>query len=83
MENVFEFISISFAIVISLFLIFKPNPFIKFIGNIYWHMGKFTALGKSEETKKYFIGKNTFWFRTWGVIMLMIVCLSIVARLAE
>ncbi|KQC06420.1 MAG: hypothetical protein APR62_07885 [Smithella sp. SDB] len=75
-------IKITFAIIVSLFLVFKPRPFMKFMGDIYWHMFKYTALGKSEETKKYVFGENTYWFRTLGIIMLIMIGLSLVARLS-
>jgi len=71
------------AIAISLLLIFKPVPFMNFIGNFYWHLGRFTAIGKSNETKRFFIGENTFWFKVLCTIMFIISCLSILARIGE
>ena len=72
-----------FGIAISLLLILRPIPLMKFIGTIYWHLGKATALGKSEETKKFFIGENPFWPRVLGTIMLILSCLFILARVGE
>jgi len=83
MGTLIEILNVVFAFIISFFLIFKPIPFMKFIGTVYWHLGRFTALGKSEETKKYFIGKNTFWFRLLGIIMLILICISVLARISE
>ena len=71
------------VVAISLFLILKPLPFMNFIGNIYWQLAKFTAIGKSKETKKYFIGENPFWFKIIGTVMLIISCFSILARIGE
>ena len=34
-------------------------------------MSKFTALGKTEESKKYFFAKKPFWFRILGFIFLI------------
>ena len=81
MINILPFIQITLFITCAVFLIFKPKPFLKFIGNIYWHMGKFTALGKSDNTKKYFIGENTFWFRALGVILLVSGIASLLANI--
>jgi len=83
MFDVIAFLNLIIFIACALLLIFKPKPIIKFIGNIYWYMGRFTAIGKSEKTKKYFIGENTFWFRTFGIIMLMIAIVSLFVQINE
>ena len=55
------------ALTFSAMLILRPMACARFVGNIYWHMSKFTALGKTEESKKYFFCEETLlvpnsWF---------------------
>lgn len=50
-------------------------------GNIYWRMSKFTALGKTEESKKYFFAKKTIWFRALGFTLLLLFVLHLVERI--
>lgn len=64
-------------------LIFKPISVAKFMGAIYWRMGRFTALGHREKTKKYFYTENPFWFRTLGVVIGALVLFSAIIRIAE
>ena len=54
LDKLIPLIPVTVFIVCAALLVFKPEPFMKLFGNIYWHMGKYTALGKSENTKKYF-----------------------------
>jgi len=64
-------------------LIFKPLGCAEFIGRLYWHMGRYTALGKTEETKKYFIAKNPFWFRTFGIVILSLFLISFIMKIGN
>ncbi|MFH2044483.1 MAG: hypothetical protein ABIK92_04990 [Pseudomonadota bacterium] len=83
MLKLLPFLQVTVFILFAALLTFKPKPVIKIIGIVYWNIGKFTALGKSENTKKYFIGKNTFWFRALGVMMLIIGIISLLAQISE
>jgi hypothetical protein len=58
-----------FLSIVSYMLIFKPMKVSKFLGGIYWHGSKFTAIGQSEETKQYFYSQNPFWFRVLGILL--------------
>jgi len=69
-----------FLSIISYMLIFTPLTVAKFLGGIYWRMGKFTALGKSDETKKYFYSQNPFWFRVLGFLMAGLFIASVFAQ---
>ena len=65
------------GVVIGLILIINPLPILNTVGKIYWHLGKYTALGKSEKTKKYFIVENPFWGRVFGSIILILTGISV------
>ena len=83
MDKLIPLIPVTVFIVCAALLVFKPEPFMKLFGNIYWHMGKYTALGKSENTKKYFFSENTFWFRALGVIMLIVALVSVLTQTSK
>lgn len=74
-------LSVTFPSIICYMLIFKPMTVSKYLGEIYWRMGKITALGKSDETRKYFFTENPFWFRALGFVMVGVIVLSVLARL--
>ena len=65
------------GVVIGLILIINPIPILNTVGKIYWHLGKYTALDKSEKTKKYFIVENPFWGRVFGSIILILTGISV------
>lgn len=67
--------------IVSYMLIFKPMTVAKFLGGVYWRGSKFTALGKSEETKKYFYSKNPFWFRFLGFLLAGLLVYSQLSKL--
>ena len=67
--------------VLGVTLIVKPKPFAYIIGTFYWHLARFTPIGKTEETKKYFLSENTILFRIIGLILFLIGSLGIVARM--
>ena len=64
----------------SCILIFKPLAVAKILGDAYWHSGKLTALGKSDETKKYFYSQNPFWFRVLGFLLAVLSIYSVFIR---
>jgi len=64
-------------------MIFRPMKCANFIGNIYWHMSRYTALGKNEETKRFFFAKTPFWFRTLGIIFAVLYAVHLVVRIKE
>ena len=64
----------------GLALIFQPKPFLKVVGNAYWHLAKFTAFGKTEETKKYFYTENTVLLRILGFFVLFLGVAGAIAR---
>jgi hypothetical protein len=66
MDNLIEIFLTHTAIAISLLLILKPFPFMKFTGNVYWHLSKFTEMGKSEETKNILLAKIPFGSKCWA-----------------
>ena len=70
----------TFPSIICYLLIFKPMTVSKYLGEVYWRMGKITALGKSDETRKYFFSKNPFWFRVLGFVMVGVMVLSVLAQ---
>ncbi len=70
-----------FLSIVCYMLIFKPITVAKFLGGIYWRMGKFTALGKTEQTKKYFYAQNPFWFRAFGFLLFGLLLLSLFSQL--
>jgi|GEM_PF-6365249 len=72
-----------FLSVVSYMLISKPLAVAKLLGGIYWRMGKFTALGKSDETKKYFYSQNPFWFRVLGFLIAGLLIVSGFAQLSK
>jgi len=66
-----------------LLFILKPKWVANILGYIYWQMGKFTALGKSEDTKKYFFSERTYWFRLFGYIVLIIWIVSVYINISN
>jgi hypothetical protein len=72
-----------FLLIVSYMLIFKPMSVAKFLGGVYWRAGKFTALGKSDETKKYFYAQNPFWFRFLGFLIVGLLIVSFFAQLSK
>ena len=68
------------ALTFSAMLILRPMACARFVGNIYWHMSKFTALGKTEESKKYFFAEKPFWFRILGFILLIFFIVYLLER---
>lgn len=53
----------------GLALIIKPKPFLKTIGTVYWHLARFNAIGKTEETKKFFYTENKILLKILGMVM--------------
>ena len=49
-----------------------PQPIARLIGAAYWNMARFTALGKTEDTRRLFFAKKHFWFRVLGVFFVIL-----------
>lgn len=80
MELILKYIPPVLGCLTGLALCFKPKPFLKVIGTAYWNLAKFTAIGKTEESKKYFYTENTLFLKLLGVIMFFIGIAGILAR---
>jgi hypothetical protein len=70
-------------LIFCLIFILKPRWVANLLGYIYWQMGKFTALGKSEDTKKYFFSERTYWFRLLGYIVLILWIVSVYINISN
>jgi len=71
------------GLVLGVFLILKPIAVADLIGRAYWKMSKFTSLGKSEKTRKYFFGNNPYWFRIFGGIITLLWFISFIGMVGS
>ena len=76
-------LGVIFQLIVCYMLIFKPLTVAKLLGSIYWRMRKFTALGDSDENKKYFFTENPWWFRVLGILLAGLLIVSIYVQLAK
>jgi hypothetical protein len=76
-------LGVIFQLIVCYMLIFKPLIVAKLLGGIYWRMRKLTALGGSDENKKYFFTESPRWFRVLGILLAGLLIVSVYAQLAK
>ena len=69
-------------IIVAVSLLLKPMVCAKVLGTIFWNFGRPFSIGRTEESKRYYFAKGSFWFRLLGGVLLVFFIINLVLNLS-
>jgi len=76
-----KIISSVFMIALGILLLLRPMVCIRFVGSTFRKLFRLTLLYKIQDSDKFFMIQNPFWFRLFGALIVFFSIISILINL--